>query len=94
LKCLVIKGKKQTCEVPPSKHTDFNCSKGCSACSLLPRKAPISGDGLKSAALTAYVRGGIKTLLRIYGEEAVEVLKKEIRGGGRREAPAWWYEDC
>ena len=56
--------------------------------------ASCPGDGLKSAALTAYVRGGIKTLLRIYGEEAVEVLKKEIRGGGRREAPAWWYEDC
>jgi len=40
------------------------------------------------------VREGIRGLLGIYGEEAVEVLMNEIRGGGRREAPAWWYEDC
>lgn len=40
------------------------------------------------------MREGLGGLLGIYGEESMEVLKKEIRGGGRREAPAWWCEDC
>lgn len=74
---------------------------------MLPRSAQpavsclekhrLRGDGPKSAVLAAHracVREGMRGLLQIYGEEAVEVLKREIRGGGRREAPAWWYEDC
>lgn len=94
---LYSREKNQNRKVPRLKCSDFKCSEVCSACSLLPRKAPVWGDGLKNAVLaacTACVREGRRGLLGIYGEEAVEVLKKEIRGGGRREAPAWWYEDC